>query len=160
MARCRDIAEGDELLIDYGPSWEVKWTTYLDQMVEFHEVLAVLESTGRNLDDLSFDLTPPQFRCSIESPAGMFPASFFVDECLGSIPCDEAGSAHVRGDNRLKQLHGANELQSVLKARSFAAANHRYFTGPSAMTGAEEEEEEDTTSDATRRESTSTQQDL
>mmetsp|Transcript_1983 Transcript_1983/g.3782 ORF Transcript_1983/g.3782 Transcript_1983/m.3782 type:complete len:488 (-) Transcript_1983:111-1574(-) len=118
----RDIAAGEELLMDYGPEWEDAWKSYLDEMIHWHEVLNLIESLGKNLD--SFDMIPPQFRASVGSPPGLFPSSFFVDDCLGVIPCTPSSGENVnvngRG-SRLREKHSAEEMATLLKAREHAA---------------------------------------
>jgi hypothetical protein len=114
----RDIEEGEELLLSYGPAWEQAWAAYLDQMLEWHETLNLLESLEKDLD--SFEMFPPQFRASVGAPAGMFPDTFFADECLGPIPCDSsAGQEQGGGASRHpRRLHGPDEMAAVMEARA------------------------------------------
>lgn len=111
----RDIAAGDELFLSYGPEWEESWVDHLERMMEWHRTLSLLESLGKNLSMLNTH--PPQFRAFVGAPAGMFPSSFFVDECLGEIPCD---IRRGKGESDIRMLHDSNEVNDILEAMTYA----------------------------------------
>ena len=115
---CRDIAQGEELLLSYGPAWEEAWVSYLDALLQWHDTLALLEYLGKYGELEVLKKQPPQFRSAIAAPSGFFPASFFGVECLGRIPC--AGGLGVGGERESAGDHGAEEMAAVLQARRYA----------------------------------------
>lgn len=141
---CRDIAQGEELLISYGPAWEQAWVAYLDAMLEWHEMLALMDYLGKERDMEATHMLPPQFRAPLEAPPGMFPASFFAEEaqCLGPIPCEG-----WTGDDRVRQMHGPGEMAEVVRARAFAGEHFVMLGGAESE---EEEEEEEKQGDSGR----------
>lgn len=86
-------------------------------MLEWHEVLNLIEARGIDLD--SYGMAPPQFRAPISAPPGLFPESFFVDTCLGPIPCES--TTNVKS---IRDLHGAEEIGDVVKAREYATLHY------------------------------------
>ena len=82
-------------------------------MIELHQTLRILENKERDI--LDFDIVPPQFRASIGAPSGMFPHSFYVDECLGIIPCDILRGE--RSNRKIRERHNINEFQAIMKAK-------------------------------------------
>lgn len=66
----RDIAAGEELLIDYGEAWQLAWDEHQLQM-------SVLER---------FEGELPLFRRAIDAPEGLFPEHWLV-ECVGLLNC-------------------------------------------------------------------------
>lgn len=115
----RDIKAGEELLLFYGHAWEEAWMQYLDRMMEWYEILSVLEQLGTDL--AAFEMTPPQFRAPVGAPGGLFPDSFFVDDCLGPIPCRGEGE----GQWDPHSLHGEEEKDELVKAWAHAAVHFK-----------------------------------
>lgn len=114
----RDIAQGEELLLSYGPAWEQAWVSYLDAMLEWHDTLALLEKLGRTAALQSLKMAPPQFRAAISAPSDFFPASFYGDECLGPIPC--GGGQGMERETESRDEHGAEERAVLQEARAYA----------------------------------------
>lgn len=74
LVATRPIAEQEEVLLDYGETWERAWLQYLDDKV-----------TWTNLHAASDPRAPPLFRAPINIvDKDVFPPHFYVD-CVGSL---------------------------------------------------------------------------
>lgn len=90
-----DIAEGDELTINYGESWLQAWQQYGEEMQQWHvEYQAAWDLfLAENPDEETFDaslfqydyMTLPQFRSYIEVPRSMFPLHWLVNSFLEEL---------------------------------------------------------------------------
>mmetsp|Transcript_21796 Transcript_21796/g.36726 ORF Transcript_21796/g.36726 Transcript_21796/m.36726 type:complete len:437 (+) Transcript_21796:48-1358(+) len=81
----RPIAQGEELLLDYGTAWSQQWLQHLDRLIEWNE----------NFSDRPLKALKPQFREPIGAPEGFFPAHF-KSECIGKASCNESPSIKRR----------------------------------------------------------------
>lgn len=90
----RDIAAGEELLIDYGSAWEIEWKEYLINLEKW------VENEYFNGFVL---LNKPQFRSFITAPDNLFP-SHWKDICIGSTLCERPEDLQVFQDNYHKEI--------------------------------------------------------
>lgn len=93
----RDISEGEELLLSYGPEWEEAWLQHLTMLVtaNANSAKALREWEERSRKGLKPIPEKPQFRTYITAPSGLFPEHFNLD-CVGfscgkDIVPDEGG---------------------------------------------------------------------
>ena len=76
----RDIAVGEELLLDYGDEWEGAWRVYLTVLHQWMEIYGEDASSGPASAQL---MNAPQFRHAIGNPSSLpFPPQLMV-ECTG-----------------------------------------------------------------------------
>jgi hypothetical protein len=83
----RDLSAGEELLIDYGETWEGQWTEYLTDLERW--VAQGDHSEGQEIAN------KPQFRSFLSAPKDLFPSQWRWNKtdtertipCLGSTPC-------------------------------------------------------------------------
>jgi hypothetical protein len=109
----RDIAAGEELLLDYGHSWEASWGQYLDLSLTQSE--AYREDVSKWNPETSPQPVrpqPPLFRSYIEAPRGLFPSHFEVP-CIG-FGCDGDNDMLVRDALRRVDLANA-EIATAIK---------------------------------------------
>ena len=107
----RDISSGEEVLINYGIDWELKWSRHLRLLNDW-----MLESEERG------ESVKPLFRHSIEAPPGLFPDHWKID-CVGST-C---------GEDYLLELQNRRENTTMLTlrlGRAFDYARENFVISP------------------------------
>jgi hypothetical protein len=73
----RDIAEDEELTIDYGVDWQQYWDAFMPRRIKWLESM-IKESDACELKMLRKSM--PIFRRAIEAPEGMFPKQWFTEK--------------------------------------------------------------------------------
>jgi hypothetical protein len=121
----RPIAQGEELLLDYGTAWEGAWRGYLDMMA------AWVSRQSAVAEGISFSLAP-QFRQAIDAPAGFFPPALILD-CVGADDCalPEKKRRPDVMNARLNSIGGRHrvdlETLALAEAGLFEASDPSYF---------------------------------
>jgi hypothetical protein len=86
----RDIAIGEEILLDYGVEWEIAWQIHLERLIRSAHRTTPLPIS-----------TYPQFRHAITAPKALFPCHFY-EECIlskvkhGVLGCEDVCSSVSR----------------------------------------------------------------
>jgi hypothetical protein len=71
----RDISEGEELTIDYGPAWEAAWSQYVKDLASWTDAM-------KDAATALSELQQPVFRHTIGIDASMYPSSWYIP-CIG-----------------------------------------------------------------------------
>lgn len=104
----RHIPKGEELLLDYGDVWALKWGEHLDRLIEWNGDTEWSADTIDNLEKPSVTVMP-QFREAIGVPTGFFPAHFLSD-CIGS---EEACADNIAPSEKKKQINHLYEMSKL-----------------------------------------------
>lgn len=118
----RDIAIGEELLLDYGVLWEKAWGQYLDKKEYQSQVYREeMSSWNPQTSPKPFPPQPPLFRFYIEAPSGLFPPHFEVP-CVG-FGCDGDDSELVKA--AIQQVDSSK--LAIAQSKQYASTHFRSF---------------------------------
>ena len=107
----RPLKRGEELTIDYGPTWQWEWTRYVHVLQQW---LSVYGEKGSSVT------RAPQFRHVMGAPVGLFPPSWMTP-CL-SPPClsqhpKRPSRPPLSVDRELEKIRASREALGGLRRR-------------------------------------------